>query len=219
MKCFVIALESEARPIISHMSAAAEKEVYGKKIWSGKICKEKTCVIVCGVGKVNAACAAQYAIDILKADCVINVGMAGALNNFCNVADIYEIDRAAQYDFDLVQLNHTPIGTLNEFEDRWLKLETAGIFPRKSLATGDRFNDSAADFTLLTDDMQADIRDMEGAAIAQVCIHAGVPFYSFKAISDIAGSGSTIDQFLANTEACVKALDRAAEKIFNGARA
>ncbi|MCD8040000.1 MAG: 5'-methylthioadenosine/S-adenosylhomocysteine nucleosidase [Clostridia bacterium] len=218
MKCFVIALQSEAQPFISAMSGVEVTEACRKKIYNGYMYGIKTAIIVCGVGKVNAACSTQYAIDVLKADCIINVGMAGALNRSCTVAGIYEIEKAVQYDFDLVQLNGTPIGTLNEFKTRWLSLRTADIFPRKSLATGDRFNDSPFDYMLLTSDIGADIRDMEGGAIAQVCLHAGVPFYSFKAISDIAGSGSTTDQFTANTKACADALSKAAEDIFFGAR-
>ncbi|MCD7729125.1 MAG: 5'-methylthioadenosine/S-adenosylhomocysteine nucleosidase [Clostridia bacterium] len=218
MKCFVIALDNEAEPILSAMQETNQKIVCGKKLWTGKMCGEDTALLICGVGKVNAACGAQYVIDALNADCIINVGLSGALSSSCNVADIYEIDRAVQYDFDLVQLNGTEIGTLNEFEDRWLKIQTAGIFPAKSLATGDRFNDCKADFELLTGDLHADVRDMEGAAMAQVCIHAGIPFYSFKAISDIAGSGSTTDQYIANTSICAKALKASAEKIFSSVK-
>lgn len=93
------------------------------------------------------------------------------------VGAIYAISHACQYDFDLVQLNGTPIGTLNEFEERWIPLATAGDYPLKKLASGDRFNDDRRDFLLLTEDFGADIRDMEGGAIAQTCVHAGIPFY------------------------------------------
>ena len=42
---------------------------------------------------------------------------------------------------------------------------------------------------------------MEGGAIVQAAKSAGVPVYSFKAISDVAGSGSTTDQYLKNRAA------------------
>ena len=46
--------------------------------------------------------------------------------------------------------------------------------------------------------MQADIRDMEGAAIARTCMHAGVPVTEVKAISDKYGSNSSFEQYRAN---------------------
>ncbi len=207
-------MESEAAPVVANMTDVAHSSVCGKNIYEGTLCGSRVCVIVCGVGKVNAACGAQLAIDMKSADCIINIGVAGALNDGMRVGGIYCISAAVQYDFDLVQLNHTPIGTLNEFNDRWLRLETVEKYAAKKLATGDRFNDSEADYRLLTGELGADIRDMEGGAIAQTCAHAGVPMYSFKAISDIAGSGSTTDQFLSNLELCARNLSSEIPQIF-----
>lgn len=202
MKCFVIAMESEAQPVFSRMQIEKESVTGIKKTVWGTLFGESVCVVICGVGKVNAACGAQYAIDVLGADCIINIGVAGGLNQSLTVGETYCIYQAVQYDFDLVQLNGTEIGTLNEFSDRYLPLSTLSIYPLKTLGTGDRFNDDVADFELLTKDIGADIRDMEGAAIVQTCIHAGIKVYSFKTISDLAGSGSTTDQFLNNLRLC-----------------
>ena len=212
--CFVIAMKSEAAPITDCMQGVQENTLCGRAVYGGRLCDEETHVIVCGVGKVNAACGAQIAADLLGADAIINIGFAGALNNSMEVGGIYAIEYACQYDFDLVQLNGTPMGTLNEFEDRWLPLAVAGGYQRKKLATGDRFNDDAGDFKMLTEDFRADIRDMEGGAIAQACIHAGKPLYSFKAISDIAGSGSTTEQYLGNIKKCTENIRAHAEDIF-----
>ena len=214
MIVFVIAMESEAKPLTDNMTQVSVTEVYDKKIVRGKLYEKEICTVICGVGKVNAACGTQYAIDVLKADKIINIGVAGGLNDSLKIADIYCISHAVQYDFDLVQLNHTAIGTLNEFNENFLPLYTKELYPLKRLATGDRFNDSVDDFLLLTEVLKADIRDMEGGAIAQVCAHAGIPFYSFKAISDIVGSGSTTNQFLNNLKACTQKLHNEIKNIF-----
>lgn len=206
MKCFVIAMESEAEPVIANMTALNKATVCGRHAYTGRLCGRDVAVIVCGVGKVNAACGAQLAADRYSADCIINIGVAGGLNRDCEVGAIYSISHAVQYDFDLAQLNGTPIGTLNEFGDRYLPLSVAGGYPKRRLATGDRFNDDVRDFETLTKDMHADIRDMEGGAIVQACAHAGVAVYSFKAISDIAGSGSTTEQFTRNLAMCTERL-------------
>lgn len=214
MTVFVIAMESEAKPLTDNMTEVTFSQVYGKKIVRGKLCGQNTGAVICGVGKVNAAAGTQYAIDRLDADKIINIGVAGGLNDGLQIGKIYSVSHAVQYDFDLVQLNGTEIGTLNEFEENYLPLCTRAIYPLKRLATGDRFNDDKDDFKLLTEVLKADIRDMEGGAIAQVCKHAGVPFYSFKAISDLAGSGSTTKQYLNNLKACTARLNNDIKTIF-----
>ena len=166
------------------------------------------------MGKVNAAAGTQYAIDCLGADKIINAGFAGGLNGGTKVGAVYGISHAAQYDFDLAAINGTPVGTLNEYPEPYMELATRPLFPLKKLATGDRFNDDKADYEFLTETLGADIRDMEGGAIAHVCRHAGVPCYSFKVISDVAGSGSTTEQFLKNIALCAEVLGENTEKIF-----
>ncbi len=206
MKCFIIAMQKEAEPLLEGMQNAAVSTVCGKKVYKGEIFGIKTAVVVCGVGKVNAACGAQYAIDVLGADELVNIGVAGGLNSSVQIGEIYAIEKAVQYDFDLTQLNGTPIGTLDECKENFLPLSLGANFPVRKLATGDRFNDSQKDFELLTDTLKADIRDMEGAAIAQVCMHAGVKFSSYKIISDLAKSGSTTEQYLSNLDICFQTL-------------
>lgn len=213
MKCFVIAMKSEAEPIISAMEIEKDYTYCDKRIVCGTLYGESVAVIVCGVGKVNAACGAQYAVDCLDATAIINVGVAGGLNNSLKIAHMYAISAVVQYDFDLVQLNGTAIGTLNECTENYLPLSVAEGFDVKKVATGDRFNDSPADFKLITEVLGADIREMELGAIAQVCMHAGVKCYSFKAISDLAGSGSTTEQFLKNLAKCSVSITNFLEKI------
>ena len=105
---------------------------------------------------------------------------------------------------------------MSEFDKPYLPFSTIPLYPLKKLGTGDRFNDSPADYALLTRVLNADVRDMECGAIAQACIHAGVKLYSFKAISDVAGSGSTTEQYRRNLEMCLKKLTRAIPGIFEG---
>ncbi|MBO5328231.1 MAG: 5'-methylthioadenosine/S-adenosylhomocysteine nucleosidase [Clostridia bacterium] len=214
MKCFVIAMESEAAPLLKHVKIEREYKIGVKRIIVGKLFEKQVGVVICGVGKVNAACGAQYAIDVLGADVIINIGVAGGLNSSLKVGETYCISHAVQYDFDLVQLNGTPMGTLNEFEERFLPLSTVNLYPLKKLGTGDRFNDDIKDYELLSKDMCADIRDMEGGAIVQACIHANVKVYSFKTISDLANSGSTTDQFLENLKVCTANMTQRIKEIW-----
>ncbi len=208
MKCFVIAMQKEANPVIESMKTEKDFVCCGKRIVTGMAHGQKIAVVICGVGKVNAASGAQYAIDCLGADVIVNIGVAGGLNGGVGIAKTYAVSAAVQYDFDLTQLNGTAIGTLDECKENYLPLCVASGFPSKKAATGDRFNDSPEDYKLLTEVLGADIREMELGAIAQVCMHAKVKCYSFKIISDIAGSGSTTRQYLENLEACYLSIKR-----------
>lgn len=213
MITFIIALKSEAEPLIGKMNTSSDKTVFGREIIKGKLCGVKTQIVICGVGKVNAASATQYAVDKLKADKIVNVGTAGGLNPSVEVGRIYSVTEAVQYDFDLAALNGTETGTLNEYEEPYLAASTPAIFPEKRLATGDRFNDDKNDYKLLTKTLKADLRDMEGGAILHACTRLGVPCYLFKVISDVAGKGSTPEQFSKNLQECARSLSENAEKI------
>lgn len=208
MKVFVIAMEKEAAPLLEVMRTGRDIKFCGKRIITGELYGVRCGLVICGVGKVNAACGAQIAVDELGADTVINIGVAGGLNGGLNVGEIYGISHAVQYDFDLTQMNGTAIGTLDECRENYLPLDTPPLYPLKRLATGDRFNDSREDYKLLTEVLKADIRDMEGAAIAQACMHAKVKFLAFKVISDLAGSGSTTEQYFKNLALCAQTLKR-----------
>jgi nucleoside phosphorylase len=104
---------------------------------------------------------------------------------------------------------------LDEYQENYLRLNTlVGPWEIKNLGTSDRFNDSIDDYNLLTKELNADIRDMEGTAIVQVAYSAQLPVYSLKAISDVAGSGSTTEQYLTNRDKALQNLKSQLPDIF-----
>lgn len=211
----VIAMQSEADILLDLMQINSSLTVSGKTVYVGKAFGKDVALCVCGVGKVNAALGSQLLISKFGADKLLNFGVAGALKQDMQIAGVYQIGAAVQFDFDLVQLNGTKIGTLNEYAENYLYLNLLNIpFPIKKLGTADRFNDSVDDFNLLTKELNADIRDMEGGAIVQAAFSATLPVYSIKAISDLAGSGSTTEQFLINKDKALKQLQDALPVIF-----
>ena len=218
MIVFIIAMKSEAVCVLDNMKIESEREVHDREVYFGELCGEKCAVLISGVGKVNAAASTQYAIDCLKADAIINIGVAGGLNAGTGIAEVYSIVECVQYDFDLADINDTDIGTLNEYDEPYLPVEVAGNYPKRRLATADRFNDNYEDYELLTESLTADIRDMEGGAIAHVCLRAGIPCYIFKAISDVAELGSTGEQFVHNLALCADKLRGEMRAIFTAVK-
>lgn len=199
--------------MIGEMTVKKDTVVCDKRVVLGTLFGKETAVIVCGVGKVNAASGAQFAIDCLGATKIINLGVAGGLNGSVEVGGIYAASEVVQYDYDVTQLNGTKIGTLNECTENYLPLVVPEGFEKRRVATGDRFNDDPRDYALLTQVLGADIREMELGAIAQVCMHANIPCTAFKIISDVAGSGSTTDQYLKNLNTCFVSLLNNLKKI------
>lgn len=195
----VIAMDKEAEILLESMETENMRTVYGKTVHIGKAFGHDVALVVCGVGKVNAAAGACAAISA-GADVILNFGVAGGLRpERTEVAEVYLIDKAVQYDFDLVQLSGKPMGTLDGETENFLPLFTpvALDYPRRALGTGDRFNDSSVDHALLLE-LGCDIRDMECGAVVEVCKYAGVSCVSVKAISDVYGSGSTTEQYRKN---------------------
>ena len=203
----VIAMQCEADILLQDMKISRTLTVSGKKVHVGMAYGKETAVCVCGVGKVNAALGAQLLVSKFDAKKLLNFGVAGGLNAGTELCAVYQINEAVQFDFDLTQLNGTKIGTLDEYKENYLALNHfATKLPLKKLGTSDRFNDSPADYKLLTEELKADIRDMEGGAIVQAAFSAELPVYSVKAISDVAGSGSTTEQYLANRDKALQNL-------------
>lgn len=214
-KVFVIAMDNEAAAVTAHFEGVSEETVFSRRVIRGTLDGEPTAIVVAGIGKSNAAAAAQLALCLFNPEVLLNVGVAGALHAPMKVAEIYRVRAAVQYDFDLAQINGTKIGTLNEYQDREIPLDLTGnALPEALLATGDRFNDSQVDYRFLVDDVKADLRDMEGAAIAHVAYRAGVKFRSIKSVSDVAGSGSTTDQYLSNLKIALSSLSAAIPAFF-----
>ena len=211
----VIAMQSEADILLSEMKVERCLTVSGKKVCVGKAYGKDVAVCVCGVGKVNAALGAQLLVSKFDAEKLLNFGVAGGLNESTKLCAVYQIGAAVQFDFDLTQLNGTKIGTLDEYQENYLSLNLLKLpFEVRNLGTSDRFNDSTADYELLTKELKADIRDMEGGAIVQAGYSAKLPVYSIKAISDVAGSGSTTEQFLINKDKALQNLKSALPAIF-----
>lgn len=203
MTAYVIAMDNEAECVIGHLTGAFESLEYGRRVVSGRLGAERVMVVVSGVGKTNAAAATQFAI-MSGADEIRNLGVCGGFEPGMSIGDLYEVDRAVQYDFDLAKLNGTAVGVLNERTSPYIPLAVDGRLPAKVLATGDHFNDNEADLPLLKS-LGVGLRDMEGAAIAHVCERAGVACRSLKCVTNVLGAGAT-DQYATNLSRCLDIL-------------
>ena len=149
-----------------------------------------------GIGKVNAACSAERMILTDHPDIIINSGLAGGMVPGMHTGDLVIATRTAYHDVWCGEGNLPgQVQGMPVFFEADSSLEaTAGKVSeslgiktwRGLVTTGDQF------FISLEED--ARIRamypevlacDMESAAIAQVCHLHGIPFLSFRIISDV----------------------------------
>ena len=199
MRAFVIAMECEAETVRPWLRS--DDRLY-----------------VSGVGKVNAAAATQKAI-CEGADEIWNVGLCGGFGEDVNVGDIYGVDRACEYDFDLAKINGVSVGVIEGFDSPYISLARFPFSPPpwfkgyRILATGDRFSDDESDHDLIVGTLGASLRDMEGAAIAHVCKLARVRCMSLKCVSDVAGRGAMTGQYLENKTKCLLLLGKALKEV------
>ena len=110
----VVAMQSEAEILLSEMKITRSLVVSGKKVHIGRAFGKDIAVCICGVGKVNGALGTQLLVSKFDAEKILNFGVAGGLNKNTKLCEVYQIAAATQFDFDLVELNGTKIGTLNE---------------------------------------------------------------------------------------------------------
>lgn len=199
MRAYVIAMESEAAAV--RPALTGDDRLY-----------------VSGIGKVNAAMATQKAIDEGATE-IVNAGVCGGFDSSMEIGDVFEVARAVQYDFDLSELNHTSVGQLDERTSPYFDVEApraeaarAHRCPAgnsdvpeapslrggtKILGTGDHFRNDDADLPLLRA-LGVTLRDMEGAAVAQVCEKNKIPCRLVKSVTNVQGKGSMTGQYADN---------------------
>ena len=84
----ICAMQIEADGIIALMENKKQREIAKMTFTSGTLNGKELVVVVCGVGKVNAAMCSFAMIQNYKPDCIINSGVAGSVSEKVSVGDI-----------------------------------------------------------------------------------------------------------------------------------
>ena len=152
-------------------------------------------VIACagGVGKVNAAMATQLMISLYQPDLILNAGVAGCFEH-AEIGDLVLAEQFMQHDFDTSNIGDEEcfVSTVNctyfptsDFDRAKAAMDKVGLPYRTGLvATGDWFGVDCDRSRHIAEKFQPLLCEMEGCAIAQVCMRNGVKFMSLKSVSD-----------------------------------
>ena len=202
----IAAMDEEINSIKKIMRDISVKEIYELEFIQGKINTKDVVLVKCGVGKVNAARTTQILLNNFEIEYVINVGTAGSLNENIEIGDVVIGEKLVQHDFDITAAGHekgyiTGVGKLF-YSDKNLvekaKEVIQGINENfnafiGTIATGDIFVQDIQVKERIKAEFNADCAEMEGAAIAQVCTLANIPFIVIRSISDKPNGNNAID--------------------------
>ena len=147
-----------------------------------------------GIGKVNAAIGAMELVREFSPDFVMSTGVAGGLDSSLRVMDIVVASEVAYHDVDCGPGNEygQVQGLPTRFPcDRRLLAHALSLKNDASrtvsglICSGDRFISKPAHLAVIKSYFPKALAvDMESGALAQVCYLLGVPFLSFRILSD-----------------------------------
>ena len=172
---------------------AVESKYFG--IYEGKCASHDVYICLAGVGKVNAAANTQRLIDLFGVDCVINSGVAGCTCKHLGVCDIVVSKELTYHDFYPINVldKYAPFSSVFKADEKLVSLALEACknigdenikFDAGMIVTGDRFVEDSEVVSRLRKDFNAYCTEMEGAAVAHVCVLNKVPFIVIRAMSD-----------------------------------
>ena len=195
----VVAMDEEREEILELMTNVQVKQIYNLRFLTGKINNRDCILIKSGVGKVNVARTTQVLLDNFEVEFVINAGAAGAVNYLLNIGDIVIAKHVVQHDFDITAFGHSKgyitgvgdkvqcdLGLVSAFENMLKNMpELSYNIKLGIVASGDIFCTSIDMKNKINSKFNADVVDMECAAVGQVCYLDSIPFISIRCISDV----------------------------------
>ncbi len=198
--------DSELEPFLSHIQNCVVTEKAMLKFYEGKINGVSITALYSGVGKVNAAVAAQILIDTYHVDAVINAGTAGGIHDKIKIFDSVISTQVAYHDMDddiLTEFHPWLSSVYFDADEKLLSTAKDAFKDRNSvffgkMVTGDKFIEDKMR-TIIDEKYSPLSVDMETASIAHVCCVNKIPFIAIRTITDTA-SHDGADSFERNCE-------------------
>ncbi len=202
------AMTSEYEQLAALLADVRECTVNGVEYLEGTVGENEIVLCRCGIGKVNAALGAAELIRSFSPDAVVSTGVAGGIDTCLAVMDVVVSSSIVYHDVwcgmgcEYGQIQGMP-AIFAVPERLWQcalslngKLEKSTCIHAGLICTGDKFITDRSELDAIKANFPAGLAvDMESAAIAQACHIYGVPFVSFRIISDTPGVDNHIEQY------------------------
>ena len=202
------AMTSEYEQLATLLADVQKCEKGGISYLVGRISSNEIILRQCGIGKVNAAVGTAELIRSFAPDAIVSTGVAGGIDTSLAVMDVVVSSSIVYHDvwcgmgceygqvqgmpaiFPSSEKLYKVAQGLNDDSGNVTRIH-AGL-----ICTGDQFITSREELDKIKSNFPAGLAvDMESAAIAQTCHIYGVPFVSFRIISDTPGVDNHIEQY------------------------
>lgn len=213
------AMEQEVGLVADLLTERSDTRIGPREFRTGRLGGHDVVLAVSGFGKVAASSTVTTMIDRFEITALVFSGVAGGIGPGVVIGDLVVADDLVQHDFDAspifpryvvpsLERSHLeadpvivaaltaaaeavadrPPAGLGDFTDRRPSVHCGTV------ASGDRFVDDAAEVRDLLGRLRGVLAvEMEGAAVAQVCLERGIPFGVVRTISDRADADAPVD--------------------------
>lgn len=190
----IVAMDKELAQLRTLLGDARTESRHGMEFILGSVAGKEVVLQKCGIGKVNSAIGAVEMIDCYAPDVVVSSGVAGGADSRMSVGDVVVGTEYCYHDaycgdecaFGQI-MGMSPVFKAGEgLADKALAACAPTAAHGGLIVSGEWFVDSKQKMrAILARFPNAVAVDMESCSIAQTCHVYGVPFVSFRIISDL----------------------------------
>ncbi len=194
----ICAMDTEVNGYIEEMKNKKTETVSGYAFTRGLLNGVDAVVVMCGIGKVNAAICTQTMIMKYNPEYIINSGIGGGITSDTEIGDIVIGESVIQHDMDTTAfgdpkgLLDLPNGNRTELYCSEKLITCAQSICQRlgirchtgKIVTGDQFITKKQKRIELSEEFGAIICEMEGGSVGQTCYRADIPFIIIRAVSD-----------------------------------
>ncbi|MCL1815328.1 MAG: 5'-methylthioadenosine/S-adenosylhomocysteine nucleosidase [Treponema sp.] len=212
------AMEPEVIMLRNLLKNVTTQSTGGFEFSRGNLDGKDVALLQCGIGKVMAAVGCALLVERYYPEVIINTGSAGGIGESLHIGDAVISQGLVHHDADVTAFNYEPgqlpgMPAVFPVPEELIKLaeqavdelKREGVLPREFnhlrgiIGSGDVFMHDPIRIAAVSKQFPH-IRavEMESAAVAQTCWLFGVPCLVIRALSDIAGTESSItsEEFL-----------------------
>lgn len=187
MKVAIIsAMESEISSIKENIKNISIEKYRNTQFYIGTYNDNTIIMNTCFEGKVNSAMNTQMLIDKYDVDVVINIGVAGGIDNKVKVGDIVIATQTLQHDYNIEALGYKRglvLGIDKIYVPCFNDVDISNVH-KGIIASGDLFISDKETKNKINKKYNALAVDMESASIAHVCFVNEIKCICVRAISD-----------------------------------
>lgn len=199
----IVAMQKEMDSLSALLHNKKTETAGGFTFVTGELSGRTLVLHQCGIGKVNAAVGASELIRNYQPDYLISSGCAGGLDAQLKVMDVIASTSTIYHDIVIGEAGEG-LDIERPYPSDTYLINQASALSKTSpvtihlgqICTGDQFITEREKLELIKQRFPEGLAvDMESCAIAQTCKIYGVPFISFRIISDTIGAELHVEEY------------------------